>query len=55
MFGEHVFLFVLSKIGISYKVKKNPALQDSPPAVGCLGNIIHLRRNAILCEALFII
>ena len=24
MFDEHVFLFVLSKIGISYKVKKAP-------------------------------
>ena len=25
MFGEHAFLFALFKIGISYKVKKNPA------------------------------
>ena len=30
MFDEHVFLFALIKIGISYKVKKETTRRQSP-------------------------
>ena len=36
--------------GLSYKVKKNPALQDSPPAAGRVSDILPFRRSAILAE-----
>ena len=39
MFDKHVFFFILSKITISYKVRKNPALQDSTPAAGRANDI----------------
>ena len=38
--------------GLSYKVKKNPALQDSPPAAGRVSDILPFRRSAILAERL---
>ena len=31
-------------------MKKNPALQDSPPAAGRVSDIIPFRRSAILAE-----
>ena len=48
------FLFKSStKVELSYKVKKNPALQDSPPAAGRFSDIIPLRRSVILPGGLF--
>jgi len=41
MFDKHVFFFILSKITISYKARKNPALQDSPPEAGRASDIFH--------------
>ena len=39
--------------GLSYKVKKNPALQDSPPAAGRVSDILPFRRSAILAERFY--
>ena len=36
--------------GLSYKVKKNPAKQDSPPAAGRVSDILPFRRSAIRAE-----
>ena len=55
MFDEHMFLFAPQKVGISYKVKKNPALQDSPPAADRFSDIFPLRRSAIPPGGLFVI
>ena len=33
--------------GLSYKVRKNPAKQDSPPAAGRISDMIPFRRSAI--------
>ena len=38
--------------GLSYKVKKNPAKQDSPPAAGRASDILPFRCSAILAERL---
>ena len=35
---------------VSYTMKKNPALQDSPPAAGRASDILPFRRSAILAE-----
>ena len=43
------------RIGISYKARKNPALQDSPPAAGQQSCHFPLRRSAILPGGLFYI
>ena len=40
---------------LSYYIKKNPALQDSPPAAGCFQQHIPLRRSAILPGGLIIL
>ena len=39
--------------GLSYKARKNPALQDSPPAAGRFSDMIPFRRSAILPEGLY--
>ena len=36
--------------GLSYKVKKNPAKQDSPPAAGRASDILPFRCSAIRAE-----
>ena len=35
-------------------MKKNPALQDSPPAAGRVSDILPFRRSAILAERFFL-
>jgi hypothetical protein len=42
-------------IWLKKATKKNPALQDSPPAAGRFSDIIPLRRSAILPEGFFAI
>ena len=39
--------------GLSYKVKKNPAKQDSPPAAGRASDILPFRCSAILAERFY--
>ena len=34
-------------------MKKNPALQDSPPAAGRVSDILPFRRSAILAERFY--
>ncbi|MDO4262500.1 MAG: hypothetical protein Q4C82_10505, partial [Eubacteriales bacterium] len=36
-----------TRVDLSYKVKKNPATQASPPAAGRLSDMIPIRRSAI--------
>ena len=50
MFDKHVFFFILSKITMSYKARKNPAWQDSPPAAGRASDILPFRCSAIRAE-----
>ena len=45
-----IFFEILEKY-----LRKNPALQDSPPAAGRFSDIIPLRRSAILPGGLFYI
>ena len=41
--------------GLSYKVKKNPAKQDSPPAAGRASDILPFRCSAIRAERFYFI
>ena len=54
MFDKLLFLLTPLKIAISYKVNKNPAKQDSPPAAGRFSDMLLLRRSAILPGGLFV-
>ena len=47
------FFWKGAKGELSYKARKNPALQDSPPAAGRFCDILPFRRSAILPGALF--
>ena len=47
------FFWKGAKGELSYKVRKNPALQDSPPAAGRFSDKFPFRRSAILPGALF--
>ena len=47
------FFWKGAKGELSYKARKNPALQDSPPAAGFFCDILPFRRSAILPGALF--
>ena len=47
------FFWKGAKGELSYKVRKNPALQDSPPTAGRFCDILPFRRSAILPGALF--
>ena len=47
------FFWKGAKGELSYKVRKNPALQDSPPAAGRFCDILPFRRRAILPGGLF--
>jgi cbb3-type cytochrome oxidase subunit 3 len=48
------FFWKGAKGELSYKARKNPALQDSPPAAGRFCDILPFRRSAILPGGLFI-
>ena len=47
------FFWKGAKGELSYKARKNPVLQDSPPAAGRFCDILPFRRSAILPGALF--
>ena len=47
------FFWKGAKGELSYKARKNPDLQDSPPAAGRFCDILPFRRSAILPGALF--
>ncbi len=47
------FFWKGAKGELSYKARKNPALQDSPPAAGRFCDILPFRRRAILPGGLF--
>ena len=47
------FFWKGAKGELSYKARKNPALQDSPPAAGRFCDIFSFRRSAILPGGLF--
>jgi len=47
------FFWKGAKGELSYKARKNPALQDSPPAAGRFCDILPFRRSAILPGTLF--
>ena len=47
------FFWKGAKGELSYKVRKNPALQDSPPAAGRFSDKFPFRRSAILPGGLF--
>ena len=53
---QRAFLFKDSPAGeLSFNIKKNPALQDSPPAADRFSDIFPLRRSAIPPGGLFVI
>ena len=52
-FVRALFVKSSTEVELSYCTRKNPALQDSPPAAGRSSDIIPLRRSAILPGGLF--
>ena len=52
-FVRALFIKSSTEVELSYCIKKESCLQDSPPAAGRFSDIIPLRRSAILPGGLF--
>ena len=53
-FVRALFIKSSTEVELSYCIKKESCLQDSPPAAGRFSDMLPLRRSAILSGAFFV-